>query len=104
MADTSGPAYPTSKPLFSIDPDTGESVLVPGGQADIPGLTRRLWLAANAPPPPEGWVARKLKAHAERDELNRLQAKTRTPKPSLHDLDVGWRFDWADAMLAVADR
>lgn len=88
MPDDSGPAYPYT--------DAGDNV--------HPGLTRRLWLAANAPPPPEGWVARKLKAHAERDESDRLQAKARTAKPSLHDLDVGWRFAHADAMLAVADR
>lgn len=67
-------------------------------------MTRRLMLAKDAPPPPEGWIARKLKAHAERDELNRMVSQPRTPKPSLHDLDVDWRFAHADAMLAFADR
>ena len=67
-------------------------------------MTRRLMLAKDAPPPPEGWVASRLTAHAEADLEDRQAKRTRTAKPAAHDLDAQWRFAWADAMLAVADR
>lgn len=67
-------------------------------------MTRRLMLAKDAPAPPEGWISNRLKAHAEADAEDRQAKRTRTARPSVHDLDATWRFNWADAMLAVADR
>ena len=104
MPDTSGPAFPTSKPLFSIDPETGKATVIPGSQSDEPGVTRRLWLMANAPPPPDGWIKDQLTAWGEADAEDRRAIRTRKAKPTVHQLDVQWRFDWADEVLRVADR
>ena len=104
MPDTSGPAFPTSKPLFSIDPETGKATVIPGSQADEPGITRRLWLMAKAPPPPDGWIKDQLTAWGETDADNRVASRTRKARPTVHQLDGQWRFDWADETLRVADR
>ena len=108
MSDTSGPAYP----FECTESDNPGKVLV------YTGLSKRLYLMAHAPAPPESWIEGHLNRHRQTESVAIVQhAQDRgaafkrgdpppeprqpTPTPTDLDLDIRWRLAWADRALEL---
>lgn len=103
MPDTSGPAFST----FNSE-----------GVVTGPGVSRRLWLMAHAPSPPDEWVTGQLGRHQATEGRARAvdraaiadmarrgeplpDPRLRVVAPTELELDIRWRLQWADRALQL---